>query len=222
MSEFNVTVEGGKSVRLTTAGKYCDRDIVVTAQGGHDLLPAVIERTATEIQSDGVVRVGVRAFYQYDKLVSVSFPFATEVGNNGFYRCYALESVYLPMVEKIGSYAFQDCSVIESFHFANCKVIDTAAFYACKNLKVIDLPALADLGNQTFYNCTSLQAVIIRSSSVVKIYNSNAFASSSVAAGTGYIYVPSSLVDSYCSATFWKTYADQIRAIEDYPEITGG
>lgn len=30
----NIIVEGGKSVRLPTAGKYCDRDIVVTAQGG--------------------------------------------------------------------------------------------------------------------------------------------------------------------------------------------
>lgn len=34
MSEFNITVEGGSSIRLPTAGKYCDRDIVVTAEGG--------------------------------------------------------------------------------------------------------------------------------------------------------------------------------------------
>lgn len=31
---FEITVEGGTSVRLPTAGKYCDRDIVVTATGG--------------------------------------------------------------------------------------------------------------------------------------------------------------------------------------------
>ena len=30
----NITVEGGTSVRLPTAGKYCDRDIVVTATVG--------------------------------------------------------------------------------------------------------------------------------------------------------------------------------------------
>ena len=30
---FNITVEGGSSVRLPTAGKYCDRDIVITATG---------------------------------------------------------------------------------------------------------------------------------------------------------------------------------------------
>lgn len=30
----NITVEGGSSVRLPTAGKYCDRDIVITTTGG--------------------------------------------------------------------------------------------------------------------------------------------------------------------------------------------
>lgn len=34
MSAFNVEVAGGSSVRLPTAGKYCDRDIIVTATGG--------------------------------------------------------------------------------------------------------------------------------------------------------------------------------------------
>lgn len=39
MSEHNITVEGGSSVRLPTAGKYCDRDIVVTATGGGGGIP---------------------------------------------------------------------------------------------------------------------------------------------------------------------------------------
>lgn len=34
MSEFNIEVSSNTSVRLPTAGKYCDRDIVVTATGG--------------------------------------------------------------------------------------------------------------------------------------------------------------------------------------------
>lgn len=38
----NITVEGGTSVRLLTAGKYCDRDIVVTATGGTEDLNAVL------------------------------------------------------------------------------------------------------------------------------------------------------------------------------------
>ena len=38
----NITVEGGKSIRLKTAGKYCDRDIVVTSEGGAEDLEAVL------------------------------------------------------------------------------------------------------------------------------------------------------------------------------------
>lgn len=34
MSAFNIEVDCGKSVKLSTAGKYCDRDIVVNATGG--------------------------------------------------------------------------------------------------------------------------------------------------------------------------------------------
>jgi len=38
----NITVESGSSVRLPTAGKYCDRDIVITAKGGKEDLDAVL------------------------------------------------------------------------------------------------------------------------------------------------------------------------------------
>jgi hypothetical protein len=39
MSEFNIEVQGGSSVRLPTAGKYCEKDIIVTASGGGESLP---------------------------------------------------------------------------------------------------------------------------------------------------------------------------------------
>ena len=39
---FNIEVEAGTSVRLPTAGKYCDRDIVITATGGAEDLNAVL------------------------------------------------------------------------------------------------------------------------------------------------------------------------------------
>ena len=34
MSDINISIDGGASKRLLTAGKYCDKDIVVTAEGG--------------------------------------------------------------------------------------------------------------------------------------------------------------------------------------------
>lgn len=39
MSEINITIDGGTSKRLLTAGKMCDRNILVTATGGSSELP---------------------------------------------------------------------------------------------------------------------------------------------------------------------------------------
>ena len=46
----NITVEGGTSVRLPTAGKYCDRDIVITAEGGK---PTPTQEKTVDIVENG-------------------------------------------------------------------------------------------------------------------------------------------------------------------------
>ena len=46
--------------------------------------------------------------------------------------------------------------------------------------------------------------------------STNAFTGTPIASGTGYIYVPAVLIDSYKAATNWSTYAAQFRALEDY------
>ena len=53
MSEWNISIDGGGSKRLKTAGKYCDRDIIVTAVGGSEDLNDVLneqEALITELQ----------------------------------------------------------------------------------------------------------------------------------------------------------------------------
>lgn len=54
---FNITVEGGTSVRLPTAGKYCDRDIVVTAEGGGLSLDVVTASALPDTVVDGQIVV---------------------------------------------------------------------------------------------------------------------------------------------------------------------
>lgn len=50
MSEHNITVQGGSAVCLKTAGKYCDRDILVSATpGGVDLPELTNEGTASDL-----------------------------------------------------------------------------------------------------------------------------------------------------------------------------
>ncbi|MBR5252679.1 MAG: leucine-rich repeat domain-containing protein [Clostridia bacterium] len=53
MNTHNITVQGGESVRLSTAGKYCDRDIIVTAEGDGGTSVAVEEKDVNFYDYDG-------------------------------------------------------------------------------------------------------------------------------------------------------------------------
>ena len=73
--------------------------------------------------------------------------------------------------------------------------------------------------SSNLFNYTSnLKHVVIRGTNVLKITNANAFNNSSIAAGTGLIYVPDSLVEDYKAANYWSTYASQIKPISEYVE----
>ena len=99
--------------------------------------------------------------------------------------------------------------------------VGKCAFYLCGNLVVADLPEVTSIDDSAFREC-ALTTLILRSETVASLGKTSAFNSTPIASGTGYIYVPAALVDSYKTATNWSTYANQFRAIEDYPEITGG
>ena len=101
-------------------------------------------------------------------------------------------------------------------------VMIIGSFARCSNLAKIDFDVLEEMQDTDFYQCSALTTVIIRSPAVCTMSDSDAFKSTPIESGTGYVYVPAALVDSYKAATNWSVYADQIRAIEDYPDICGG
>lgn len=100
--------------------------------------------------------------------------------------------------------------------------MDGHSMNGCSELMKADFSNLQSIRYSTFYINTKLVTLIIRTQVVAKLDKTSAFTGTPIASGTGYVYVPSALVNSYKSATNWSTYADQIRAIEDYPDITGG
>lgn len=96
------------------------------------------------------------------------------------------------------------------------------AFCGCTALTVVDVPEVTTIDANAFEGCSALEALILRSNTVVTMANANALGNSGIANGTGFVYVPSALVDRYKSATNWSVYSAQIRAIEDDPDIYGG
>lgn len=68
MSEFNIEVQGGSSVRLPTAGKYCEKDIIVTASGGTEEIENLIDQSGVLDSTDETVTVTEKVEQLVDKV----------------------------------------------------------------------------------------------------------------------------------------------------------
>lgn len=184
--------------------------------------------------NDRITKIGNSAFYNCNQLTGVILPNVTNIGDNAFRGCSTLKEVSLPKVVDIGVYAFQS-SGIEHLSLPSCVSLSGNVFDSTKSLisltlplvtrlnyynifygssiKKIDTSSLETIGN--FAGASNLETLILRSSTICTLMSANAFDSTKIAAGTGYIYVPDNLVDSYKTVTNWVAFANQIKPISE-------
>lgn len=192
--------------------------IVNVASGGGDeasVVNSLIERRITEISSN-VTMVGAYAFTSCSKLTTVNMPLATMVDIEAFYDCRALTTVNIPLVTTIYGNAFYNCYFLRTVDMSLVTTLGSGAFRNCQRLKTANMPVVTSIDKNTFYGCSALTTVILQNETLVTLSAVSAFTSTPIANGTGWIYVPRALVDSYKSATNWSNYATQFRALEDY------
>ena len=163
------------------------------------------------LQSSTKESSGCWTFQNCSSLQSVNLPNLTQWGSSqdglGLYQtfsnCTNLQTVNLPILTntKLGLYAFQNCTSLTKVK---------ASFKS--------------MGMNCFQNCSVLRILILpQTDSITTLGNSNIFEDTLIGKNQDSgIYVPRALVNEYKNATNWTVYADYIRAIEDYPEITGG
>lgn len=180
------------------------------------------------INMPNLVSISDSCFSYCYALKFINFPYVESTGINSFYNCNSIVNVDLPNLTTIGDSCFYGCSALENINIPLVTSLKAQEFNNCKALKKLDLPSVTTLSSKysfgnygPFSGCSALETVILRNNSVATLEYSNIFADTLIASGTGYVYVPASLVDSYKTATNWVTIADQIRAIEDYPDICG-
>ena len=196
----------------------------------------------TELPS-GVTSIEVYAFSNCTSLALTNLPAGiTSIRDSTFNGCTNLALTELPSgVTSIGVSAFNGCTNLALTELpARITSIGDSAFNSCTNLALTSLPeGITQIGNYTFYSCVSLTEMTflgnittIKSgafsnctklskfalpniTSVPTLSSANNFNDTPIANGTGYIYVPDDLVESFKSATNWSTYADQIKAISE-------
>lgn len=142
----------------------------------------------------------------------------TNVGQYVFKGCTELTDVDVPNALSLDKYAFQGCRSLKTLHAPNVTFIDNYAFSEDSALRTVDLPVVTSIGASAFNLCSSLSTLILRNTNMVcALSNVNAIGNSTpIASGTGYIYVPSALVDSYKADSKWSTFANQFRKLEEW------
>lgn len=189
----------------------------IQSGGGGGELDGFIDGSFTEIKSTAVT---VRPYVAYTctNLISADFPFAKHIGQYAFYKCSNLNTVNFPELASIDMQSFNGCKNLKTVFFPALTTINTNTFRDCGGLTRVELPSVVSIAGNVFYNCLALVCVILSNTETVcTLTNVSAFANTPIQSGTGYIYVPDNLVDSYKAATNWSTYASQIKGLSELP-----
>jgi hypothetical protein len=192
-------------------------------------LPADFQRenrNLIKVDMANATSVGSYCFYNCRSLVSLSLPSATSVGGYGISNCINLEYLYLPSVTTVNEESITSCKKLTSLYLPSLTKINSWGYTFQTNDKLAKayFPKLTNITGGSFFNCYALETLILGADTVCTLGGSvsNVFGNTKIGNGTGYVYVPSALVEEYKAATNWSAIANQIRAIEDYPEVLEG
>ena len=176
-------------------------------------------RSLTSVNFPSCTNVGLSAFYGCYNLSIISFPVCKNIQGNAFPGTKITEANF-PNVSSIAYYAFSGCSSLITANFPSCTTIQSNAFAGCSVLSTISFPLCASISSYAFQSCYNLLSVYLLGSSVPKLANANAFYSTPISDYTtstggvyGSIFVPSSLYNSYLTATNWSLYSDRIVSV---------
>lgn len=112
--------------------------------------------------------------------------------------------------------ALHGCTALKKVVFGAATTVDRSVFYGCSALEVADFYQTITLRENLFAGCSALTTLILRGESMCTLYATTAISGTPITQGTGYIYVPAALLDTYKTNANWSDYAAQFRAIEDY------
>lgn len=218
-------------------------ELVITDASGsnaNELDSLITREISGAYTNDRVTQIDEYAFANCTEITDINLPNVINISYNSFRGCTKLKAISLPHCQVAGGSSFYGCSNLEAVSLPSCHTLGTgalgSAFWGCSKLSQVSLPLVTTIMSFTFRDTViqkidflsvnniessafiyarQLDTLILRNSNVCVLKNINAFDSTKIAAGTGYIYVPDNLVDSYKIATNWVTFANQIKPISE-------
>lgn len=152
--------------------------------------------------------------------------------------CDKLTSLHAPNLITIKYYGLAHNDKIKTINLPNVTTLELGALSYNKALETVNIPKVAEIpvtcfmfnerlnrldfyGNsikaEAFKYCKLLTKLILHSTTVVKLLATDVFIGSAIHNGTGYVYVPDELVETYKTTDRWSTYSSQIKSISELP-----
>ncbi len=161
---------------------------------------------------NSITTIEAYCFTGYKLLSTIEFPpFLKEVGDNAFSSCESLSSVVFPnTIEKIGEQSFGYCTSLKKVEIPESVTqMGVFSFIKCTSMTEATIHTSAELPG-TFGWCNKLFKVTCDASSIPYI---STYCSPRTFDGTqydtiGYLYVPSSMVDSYKADGYWGQWSN--------------
>ena len=186
------------------------------------VLDGLVSYTLTEFKEDGITYAAYRALGKNTGLETVELPnlvyTPSVLSSNAelFSGCTALKNVKLESLTRVPSSIFSNCTALESVKFSDSlNHFESSGFQNC-GLEIFDTKsndAISITVDSNALSYSKIKHFIIRSATRATLSNVNAFSNCPIKFEEGGIYVPSTLLDSYKSATNWSTYAANIYPI---------
>lgn len=215
-----VTVKVGdtlNSSRITQiTGTYAGGSIIA---GGYTA-DQIATRAISGAISGSALRIYNFAFNNCQSITTATFPSASIIGMSAFAYCISLTSISFPSATNINAFAFFSCTYLTEANFPLVQNMSSYAFSYCTRLSVASFPSLKAIASSAFYSCYNLLSLYLMGSSMVTLSNVSAFYATPISTYTtstggvyGSIFVPTSLYNSYITATNWATYSARIVSV---------
>lgn len=164
------------------------------------LVRSILDRSITELVSDEI----------------------TTLSNYSLAYCNQLTTLKLKNLLVTNNFCLSNCLNLSKVDMSNCAIFGYGCLEGDENLTKLKVDVRTNFFTRAL-NKTGIETLILTNAKATTVLSEkNTLANTPIAKGTGYIYVPAALIDDYKTATNWTVYADQFRAIEDYPDICGG
>lgn len=218
---------------LVDVKNYAQANVNVSGGGGEayeQLVKCMSEAyNGYNVENSDITRLRSYAFYNNDKLISVSLPECTYSGNDAFYGS-AVRSVSMPKLQRIGTNMFRNTSLLKSVELPAVTIIDEYAFYGSK-VAIVKCDACTSIFERSFQTSaivtidilgggtleaispsaiSTLEAFVIRGDTLTTLDAIDFFPP------TCKIYVNDKIVDEYKAATNWSKLAEQIFPLSEY------